>query len=238
MSRPGQDHFTESLAAYALGALGPDEAVALERHLEGCKRCRAELARLAPALQALPEAVEPLEPPRALRDRLMAEVRADARAAAAPATGRTRVLGRLRGAFAGHHWRPAAALAALLVVAAVIVGLELGGAGSGTGRTSTVVAGQAPGVVATVVSEDEMGRLKLSNVPDLPRDRVLEAWLSRDGEVEAVPTLFVPDGEGHASTRLGDLQGVDRVMVTTEPPGGSKAPTSAPIASVSIPRDG
>jgi hypothetical protein len=65
---------------------------------------------------------------------------------------------------------------------------------------------------------------------------VLEAWVRRDGEVEAVPALFVPDGEGEASTRLGDLRGVDRVMVTAEPPGGSKAPTSAPIASVAIPQ--
>jgi anti-sigma-K factor RskA len=232
MSRPDQDRFTESLAAFALGALGPDEAEALERHLEGCERCRVDLERLAPALQALPEAVEPLEPPPALRDRLMAEVRADARAGGA---GRTRARDRLRGIVAGHRWR-FAALAAFLLVAAVIVGLELGGSGSGTSKTTTVVAGRAPGVVATVVSEGEKGRLKLSNVPGLPRDRVLEAWVRRDGEVEAVPALFVPDGEGEASTRLGDLRGVDRVMVTAEPPGGSKAPTSAPIASVAIPQ--
>jgi anti-sigma-K factor RskA len=235
MSRPDQDSFTESLAAFALGALGPDEAEALERHLEGCERCRVDLERLTPALQALPEAVEPLEPPPALRDRLMAEVRADARAGAARAAGRTRARDRLRGIVAGHRWR-SAALAAFLLVAALIVGLELGGSGPGTSKTTTVVAGRAPGVVATVVSEGEKGRLKLSNVPDLPRDRVLEAWVRRDGEVEAVPALFVPDGEGEASTRLGDLRGVDRVMVTTEPPGGSNAPTSAPIASVAIPR--
>ena len=75
--RNGHDRWSEELAAYLLGALDPAEVAAFERHAEGCERCRAEARWLAPALQALPESVERVEPPPRLRDRLMAEVRAD-----------------------------------------------------------------------------------------------------------------------------------------------------------------
>jgi anti-sigma factor RsiW len=45
------------LAAHALGALDPDEAREVDRHLAGCERCRTEFAELAEvraALDALP----------------------------------------------------------------------------------------------------------------------------------------------------------------------------------------
>lgn len=220
----------DELAAYLLGALEPGEAAAFERHLAGCERCREEQRRLAPALQVLSEAVEGREPPPGLRRRLLAEVREDAGRAAG---GRAGVFGRLRESLRARR-RPLAALAVVLLVAAAIVGFEIGDNGSGTGGTSRFVSGQSPGVVATVIREGEDGRLRLRDVPAMPPDRVLEAWVRRSGKVEPVPTLFVPDGEGKASTRLGDLHDVDLVMVTTEPPGGTKAPTSAPIASVPI----
>jgi anti-sigma factor ChrR (cupin superfamily) len=38
----------ESLGAYVLGALEPDEAAAVEAHLASCERCRDELAELSP----------------------------------------------------------------------------------------------------------------------------------------------------------------------------------------------
>ena len=68
----------DDLAAYALGALDTAEAIELERHLEGCERCQEHLRWLDPALGALSESVERVEPPRELRERLMTEVRADA----------------------------------------------------------------------------------------------------------------------------------------------------------------
>ena len=71
---------------------------------------------------------------------------------------------------------------------------------------------------------------------ELPNDRVLEAWVRREGKIEPVRALFVPDPKGNASTTIGDMKGVDTVMVTTEPPGGSAAPTSTPIVTVPIPQ--
>jgi anti-sigma-K factor RskA len=236
MSETTHERWSEELSAYLLGALEPPEADALERHVEGCERCRDELRWLAPALDALPEAVERLEPPPQLRERLMAEVRADAESAGtAHAPQRRGLLGWLRGA-AGPHRRPLVAGAAVLLIAAAVVGYEIGNGGSGGGDISTVRKSEPSGLVAAVVMEGEHGRIKLSNVPALPPDKVLEAWVEREGKVEAVPTLFVPNAAGQATTTLGDMRGVGAVMVTLEPPGGSNAPTSKPITTVPIPK--
>jgi anti-sigma-K factor RskA len=230
------ERWSEELSAYLLGALEPAGAEVFERHLKGCERCQTELRWLVPALDALPETVERLEPPPQLRERLLAEVSEDARRAE-DAPQRRGALAWLR-SVTGPHWRPLAAGAAVLLIAAAVVGYEVGNnGGSGGGVNATTVQSKEPsGIVAAVSMEGtEHGQLELSNVPSLPPDKVLEAWVERDGAVEAVPTLFVPDREGRAATTIGDMRGVSALMVTTEPPGGSAAPTSKPIVEVPIP---
>jgi anti-sigma-K factor RskA len=232
----------EVVAAYMLGALEPAEAAELERHAEGCERCQAEIRWLTPAINALPESVERLEPPRELRERVMAEVRFDAAPVDAPGDepAAAGLFGRagawLRELGSGPMGlRPVVGFAAAVLVVAAVAGFAIGG-GLGSdegGQTSTVVAGKAPGVTAKVVSDGDSGTLHLDNAKQLPSDRVLEAWVQRDGEVESVEALFVPDRKGKASTELPDMDGVEVVMVTTEPEGGSESPTSAPIVTIS-----
>ena len=41
---PTHEEVAELLGAYALDAVGPDEVVMIETHLEVCPRCRAEVA--------------------------------------------------------------------------------------------------------------------------------------------------------------------------------------------------
>lgn len=238
------ERWQEDVAAYMLGALEPAQAAELERHLEGCERCRAEVRWLTPAVDALPQSVERREPPRQLRARLMAEVEAEARAGSegAAAGGPLQRAGVwLRGLGSGPMGlRPVVGLAAAVLVVVAVAGYAIGGGigggeeGSGTG--STIVSGEAPGVTAKIVTKGEGGVIHLANVDDVPSERVLQAWVQREGEVEAVPALFVPDHEGRASTTIADMNGVEVVMVTTEPPGGSKAPTSSPIVTVPIPQ--
>ncbi len=239
MTETNHDRWNENIAAYALGALDPGEAAELERHIEGCERCRSELRWLTPAARSLPESVERREPPRELRRKLMEEVRTDARASAAAPGGTARrpSPGWARRVHFGRlGWRPAAGLAAVALAAVAVTGYEIGSDGSGGGPTSTVVAGHAPGVTAKMVSEGAGGTLHLANVKQLPEGRVLQAWVSRDGEVEAVPALFVPNREGNASTTIAEMDGVDTVMVTSEPSGGSRAPTSVPIITMDVPQ--
>lgn len=221
MSANDHNRWSEEPAAYALGALEPAEAAAFERHLEGCERCRAELRWLQPAVGSLAEAVERREPPPRLRASLMAEVRADVR---------PMEKSRYR-----WSWRPAVAFAAIVLVAVAVAGYEIGKGGGGDEGASTVVAHEH-GITARMVWEGSGGELHLANVHQLPPKKVLEAWVRREGKVEPVPALFVPDRDGRAETTIADMSGVDTVMVTKEPQGGSKEPTSPPIVTMSVPQ--
>jgi len=239
MTETSHERWSEDVAAYMLGALEPEQAAELERHAEGCERCREEIRWLTPALDALPESVERIEPPRELRSRVMAEVRADAGPADAPAAAGLfgRASSWLRELGSGPMGlRPVAGVAVAVLVVAAVAGFAIGG-GIGSdegGATSTVVAGKAPGITAKMVSEGDSGTLHLDNVEQLPSDRVLQAWVQRDGEVEPVEALFVPDRQGQASTELPDMEDVEVVMVTKEPSGGSATPTGEPLISIAV----
>ena len=229
MNETEHDRRRDDLAAYVLGALEPGEAAELERHLAGCESCRTELEWLRPAVQALPESVERLEPPPELRGRLMEQVREEAgRASATPAARPS------RGRWSGLPWRPLAGLAAVALVTIAIGAYALSG-GSGGGGTTTVVAGHSPGVTAQVVREGETGTLRLANLHQLPSDEVLQAWVQRGKRVVSAKTLFVPNPDGTATATIDGMKGVNTVMVTAEPRGGSVQPTSDPIVAVSIP---
>ncbi|HUS13457.1 MAG TPA: anti-sigma factor [Chloroflexia bacterium] len=126
------DPFREQLAAYALDASDPEDAVALEAHLATCAGCRAELERFQLALTALAIDAAPVAEPAGHRDRFLSKVAA-LDAAPAPAGHRERLMQKLDATapasaparrwwalgnpFAG--WATAGALALGLVVALV-----------------------------------------------------------------------------------------------------------------------
>lgn len=239
------DNFYEDIPAYLLGVLDRDEARALEVHAEACKRCREELRWLTPAVRALPETVDLEPPPPQLRARLMAEIRSDAAALAGPEPAAAPEAGGigawLRGLnVGGLTWKPLTGAAAVILIVAAFAGYQVGNNGGSGPSTSNVEVGRVgeakepSGLVATVVRNGDRGSIHLAGVMTLPKGRVLEAWVERDETIEPVPALFVPDPHGNASTQIADLRGVERVMVTREPAGGTKAPTSTPIAIVAL----
>jgi len=231
----GSDHkqWGEDLAAYALGALEPREAAELERHLEGCDRCRNELRWFEPAVRLLPESVERQEPPPRLRAALMTAVRAEAQ----PESRHERsglFPARLREGFAGRGMRIATGLAVVAFAIAAVAGYEIGKGGSGGGGGGSTLVSSEHGITARMVQEGDGGTLHLADVHQLPPGKVLEAWVRREGTVEAVPALMVPDRKGQAETTIADMNGVDTVMVTEEPQGGSEEPTSPAIVTMSV----
>ncbi|HMC49413.1 MAG TPA: anti-sigma factor [Solirubrobacterales bacterium] len=228
MSENGHERRRDDLAAYLLGALEPGEAAELERHLAGCEECRTELEWLRPAAQVLPESVVRVEAPPELRGRLMEQVRSEAEGTPTPSHAR-------RWSIGGWSLRPVVGLAALVLVVAAVAAYAIGSGDSGSGNTTTVVEGHSPGVVAEVVRDGSSGTLHLANLHQLPPDKVLQAWVQRGKRVVSAKALFVPNQDGTASATIDDMEGVNTVMVTAEPRGGSLQPTSAPIASVSIP---
>lgn len=237
MSANEHDRRLEEVAAYAIGALDPDRVGELEAHLEGCERCQEELRWLSPAVQALPEAVGRQAPPPELKRRLMAEVRADAEAAERRGRAESRAgIGEwLRGLkVGGLTWKPLAGLAAVILIVAGGIGYAVGNGGGSGGAHTTEVEPGANGIAAKVVTEGDRGEIHLAGVKPLPQGRVLEAWVERDGVVEAVPALFAPDHAGNASTTIESMKGVSAVMVTREPEGGTEKPTTKPIVEVLI----
>src|SRR4051812_42927743 len=169
MSESGHERRRDDLAAFLLGALEPGEAAELERHLAGCEECRTELEWLRPAVQLLPESVQRVEAPPGLRGRLIEQVRSEVESAPAPERARRRRIG-------GWSLRPVAGLAALVLVVAAVVAYAIGSGDSGGGNTTTVVRGHSPGVVAEVVRDGSSGTLHLTNLHQLPSDKVLQAW--------------------------------------------------------------
>ena len=215
----------DELSAYLLGALDPGEAAELEQHLAACEECRTELEWLRPAAQMLPESVERVEPAAQLRARIMDEVEAG-----------TKRAGIRSGRRARQAWlRPAAGFAVLALLVAAVAGYAIGGGGGG-GSATTVAAGHAPGVTAKMVREGDTGTLRLANVHQLPAGEVLQAWVQRGKRIESGQALFVPNRDGTATAAIDHMQGVNAVMVTAEPRGGSDQPTSDPIVAMAIPQ--
>lgn len=223
MTTSDHSRWSDDLGAYLLGALDPRETEEFERHLEGCERCQEELRWLEPAVHSLPESVERREPPRQLRETLMAEVRADARKAERPAPNRRWLL------------KPAMGFAVLALLVAGVVGYEVGRDGGGEEGGSTIER-EIDGVAVTMVEEGEGGTLRLANLRQPPPGKVLEAWVLREGEVESVQPLFVPDRHGQAEATIADMNGVEEVMVTEEPRGGSEEPTGKTIMAMEVPQ--
>jgi anti-sigma-K factor RskA len=233
----GSDHnkWSEDLAAYMLGALTPEEVAEFERHLGDCERCRGEVRWFEPAVQTLPESVERQQPPPRLRQALMAEVRANVqeeggreRAGFLPAW--------LREGFGSRGLRLATGFAVVALAVAAVAGFEIGKIGSGDSGGTTTLSASEHGIDVKMVREGDGGTLHLAHVHQLPPDKVLEAWVRREGTVEAVPALLVPDRKGQAETTIADMSGVDTVMVTEEPQGGSEEPTSPAIVTMSVPQ--
>jgi hypothetical protein len=69
-------------------------------------------------------------------------------------------------------------------------------------------------------------------MPPPPSGKVYQVWLKRPNEDPAPTTaLFRVDPKGSADVEVqhGRLKGVDQVLVTAEPDGGSMKPTSNPV---------
>ena len=223
MTTPDTSDCGADIAAYALGVLEPDEAVAVRAHLETCAVCRDELSAFGAVVDALPLGVPQQAPPRSLKRRVMAAVQAEAREAA-PARPRARP----------SRWslmpRPLlGAAATALAAVAVLIGVSLGGSQT---PTRVVHASTSwPGSSASLRIGSSSADLVVARMPAPPPGNVYEVWTKRAG-APPMPTnaLFSVTSGGAADVAVpGNLHGVSQVMVTPEPAGGSRLPTHAPV---------
>ena len=243
MTDPHREEWADAVGAYLLEALPDDERAALEEHLAGCASCKEDVDFLRVASDALPASVNQLRPPPELKSRIMAVVNAEAELLAAasgpradlpePAPG--------RGWLRGLALRPGFALAAtcLLLVVGGVTGALVAGEGGDSTRTVVAEVERARSEKATgrLVVHDSDSKLEVAGFPAPPEGRVYQVWLKRPGVTDPEPTsaLFVPRSDGSGSVSVpGTLEGVEQVLVTDEPEGGSDAPTREPILSATL----
>lgn len=249
----GQCEHGLDAGAYVLGALERDEVEAFRSHLSRCSECRAEVAALQQVADALPAAAPALKPPPELRTRVMDAVRAEQQAevpAAAerrPARSRERSRRRSpsvspRPAFGGAFALPRlpALGGALVVAAAIVVAIVL--ASGGSTATRVIQASVQGAGTAKLIVTGGHGKLVVDHFPGAGSDRTYQVWLQRGSQAptpntnsQGRRTLFnvTSSGGGQVSV-AGNLHGVSAVLVTSEPSGGSPAPTRMPVITATL----
>jgi anti-sigma-K factor RskA len=223
-------------APYALGALEPDEADRFRRHIATCPSCRAEVAELQLAVDALPVAVPPAASSEALRERVLATVRSEAEllwAAGHRADDPPALAGRRR-----YRRLPVLAAVGAVVASAAVAAVIASGGASPTREkvTSAQISASLPGAYASVRQLDGHAELTVSHMPQPPAGRIYEVWLNRGGaSPQPTDALFGVTGAGRGSVNIpGGVRGVEEVLVTSEPLGGSLHPTRPPVIRVPL----
>ena len=231
----------DNAGSYVLHALPDDEYERFVTHLDGCEQCRREVADLQMAADTLPLAADQIAPPPELKDRIMAVVNAEAELLVA-AGERTD-----EPAMAKPHswWKrrlvslrplPAIGLATAVLAVGVVVGVLLTGGGEST-RTvdAKVTLAAAPTAQAAVKVSGNDGRLTVSHFPAAGNNRVYQVWLVHGKNAPQSAGLFRVPADGSATFAIPEsMKGVDQVMVSVEPGGGSDQPTTEPIAAASL----
>ncbi len=231
----------DTVASYLLGALPQDEATHFESHLDDCPSCRHDIAALRPVVDALPAAAPPAEPPLELRGRLMATVRAEAELlqAAGPSADKPAPLPKparppLRERLSPRRPLLAGAMALVLALAAGY-GLRAAvenGSNAPAGVSRTVRAQVTfPHASAHVIVRHGVATLVVTGLPAPPAGKIYQVWLKRPNVTAPAPTnaLFGVDHHGAGHTSVPTISGVQAVLVTAEPDGGSPAPTENPV---------
>jgi anti-sigma-K factor RskA len=208
----------ELTAAYALHALRPEEERAFEAHLSRCSECREELASFDDTAAALAYGVDAPAPPAALRERILAQARAE----------RPNVVA-LRPRWAA----PAAGAAAVAAVAALALGIwavslanQLDSEREARREQPRVfpVSGTEGRLVVAPSGE---AVLVLPALDPAPRGRTYAAWVIADAAPQ--PAGLFEGGDGTAVALARPVPRGATVAVTLERAGGAPAPTGRPL---------
>lgn len=217
--------------AYALDALSEEEAQQFRLHLRDCPACREEVRELRQAAARMGQS-EPIPPPSALRQRILAA--ADRVPQLPP---KVTPIERAR----SPRWiaRIAAAAAAAVLVVAAGFGIgQFRSGGQQNGVTQVFQAADAheatvktrTGATVTVATSRRLGKMAVETdaLPSLGDQRVYQIWAIHHGTPTSAGLLHDPEhGAAMALPSAGTL-----VAITIEPAGGSPAPTTPPLLQV------
>jgi anti-sigma-K factor RskA len=247
MTVPPDDDTLDLLAAYALGALDPDEIARVGALLAERPELRATLAELRATADRLPYGLPEAAPPPELRQRVLD--RAAGRSARQPPPAHAGLARRARG------W--IVTMAALTVVASVVAAI-------GWARLATMQSQLADLQTQVVAAQTQLDQLQgqiaaarqvlaslegasgsgailetsagatifAARLPPLQEGRVYQLWRIPAGGQPLSTGLFTVDPRGYAQLVLPTNQqpgAGDTVAVTSEPAGGSRGPTTDPL---------
>ena len=259
MSTEVQNHdaWLESAALYVIDAMTPEERRAFESHLRGCEQCQAEVASLDGVDEALARSVPQLDPPAALRDRVLSGVRpskADPRAATGPAQwvplAASLALSLGLGGYAYSLQQRISVLEDELTDARAQAADTLARANTtertlqltqshldvltAPDSTRVTLAGQAPAPAASGRADWSRARglaVSLENLPPLQPGRTYQLWLLTAG-MPVSAGLLTPDAAGRSTAVYPVPPGgvmPTGIALTEEPDGGLPQPTGQPI---------
>lgn len=111
------------------------------------------------------------------------------------------------------------------------------GGGDAQVYQGTVDPAKLQGASAELEVSDDGATLAAERVPEPRPGEAYQVWLKRPGVDSPEPTsaLFLPRGDGSATAAVrGDLDGVESVLVTREPRGGSNTPSEDPVMTIAL----
>jgi len=248
--------------AYVLHALSDAENERFEAALASSEEARAEVTGLADTAVELGLSIAPVDPPAELRAHILNRLDAtpqlaplepaaegDPVAELAPnsETHDTPAQARARRRWAS---RPVTTLLAAAAAAALIFGGGVAVNAVIQGQNASVTAAQvtrieaaadaqrstvaaSTGGTATLIWSASLKRsaIVLHGLDRLPQGKTYELWYIRAGGATPAGT-FDANGSPQSVVLAGDMTAGDTVGVTVEPSGGSRSPTTTPIAVI------
>lgn len=245
--------FVDELALYLMGALEGEERAAVAAHLETCRECREELARLEADLALLALSSE-AKPPAGARERLLDKVRREPRPVFVPQKRRWSWLAipafaaLALAVIATHFWyenrhlrQDLASERAMLdqqrldaahaqQVLAVLTAAD-------AQRITLVAANTRPQPQGKAVYVPRSGQLVFmaGSMAPLPAGKAYELWLLPMSGAPPMPAgMFKPDSSGSAMVMMPPLPAgteAKAFAVTIEPESGSPTPTMPIVIS-------
>ncbi|MEU5100601.1 anti-sigma factor [Streptomyces sp. NPDC020996] len=237
--------------AYAVHALPGDERAAFERHLAECDACAQEVAEFTATAGRLALAATVRTRP-AMREQVLTRI-TTVRQVSPGVASLERVRRGVRRGRGPARWALAASVAAATVFGGTAVWQyeraqnarhEAAQAQRAVGDLTSVLtapdaksrsARLAGGTGTLVVSAGrDRAVFMASDMKEPPRGKVYQLWFSDGGKMRSAG-LMDPGRSSQAVLMRGAVDGASGVGITVEPAGGSKQPTSPPVALLGVP---
>ncbi|MFE1287418.1 anti-sigma factor domain-containing protein [Streptomyces sp. NPDC058751] len=240
--------------AYAVHALHGGERAAFERHLASCDACGQEVAEFTATVGRLARASTVRTRP-VMREEVLRRI-TTVRQVPPGVAALERVRRGGRDGWAPGRWAPAACVAAAAAAAAFggtavwqyerAQGAQVravraerhaedvaGVLAAPDARSRSVkVAGGAGTLVVSAVRDRAV--FVVSGMAPPPRGKVYQLWFADGGRMRSAG-LMEPGRSSQAVLMRGAVDGASDIGITVEPAGGSKRPTSVPIALLGVP---